>query len=335
MAQRDTSRRRRITGLPALLVAGSIIGVIETVVAASLGALVFSGSLQGFLTAGVGLYLGAAALILALIAWLAGRRGVVGGIQVAVAALLPAVAATAVAKTFGSFDRGYLTAVGATLVVTVLCGVVFWVLGWRRLGNFIRFVPYPVMGGFLAGTGWLLFKGGIEASTGVVLHLRTVADLTRQYDLVRLLPALAFGVILLLAVRIVKRPIVIPAVIGLGLVAFVAVALATGSSLETIRAGGWLLGPFETTRLWQPWTLRALSGADWLAVLESWPVILTAVFVATLALLFNVSGTEIVLDRDLDTNEELRDSGVVNVITGALGGIPGYHALSLTSLAER
>jgi SulP family sulfate permease len=146
---------------------------------------------------------------------------------------------------------------------------------------------------------------------------------------------LAFGVILLLAVRIVKRPIVIPAVIGFGLVAFVAVALATGSSVETIREGEWLLGPFETTRLWQPWTLRALSGADWLAVLESWPVILTAVFVATLALLFNVSGTEIVLDRDLDTNEELRDSGVVNIISGALGGIPGYHALSLTSLAER
>jgi SulP family sulfate permease len=139
---------------------------------------------------------------------------------------------------------------------------------------------------------------------------------------------------LLFAVRVVKRPIVIPAVIGLGLVAFVAVALATGSSVETIREGGWLLGPFETTRLWQPWTLRALSGADWLAVLESWPVILTAVFVATLALLFNVSGTEIVLDRDLDTNEELRDSGVVNIISGALGGIPGYHALSLSSLPE-
>ena len=335
VAQRDMSSRRRTAGWPGLLVAGLIIGAIETIVAASLGALVFSGSLQGFLTQGVGLYLGAAVMTLAIIAWLAGRRGVVGGIQVAVAALLPAVCATSVAKTFGSFDRGYLSAVGATLVVTVLCGVVFLVLGWRRLGNFIRFVPYPVVGGFLAGTGWLLFKGGIVVSVGEDGFLIPIGDLAAPENRVRLLPALAFGVILLLAVRIVKRPIVIPAVIGLGLVAFVAVALATGSSVETIRGGGWLLGPFETTRLWQPWTLRAISGADWLAVLESWPVILTAVFVATLALLFNVSGTEIVLDRDLDTNEELRDSGVVNVISGALGGIPGYHALSLTSLAER
>jgi SulP family sulfate permease len=87
--------------------------------------------------------------------------------------------------------------------------------------------------------------------------------------------------------------------------------------------------------LWQPWTLRALGGADWLAVLESWAGIVTAVFVAAISILFNISGSELILDRDLDTNEELRDAGVLNVISGALGGIPGYHALSLTALAER
>ncbi|HEY5860000.1 MAG TPA: SulP family inorganic anion transporter [Actinomycetota bacterium] len=342
------SERRRSHGLLAAIVGGLIIGAVEAVLATAFAAFVYRGLLHQRLPDAIGLYLGAAALTLAVFAWRAGPRGVVASVQDAAAAVLAVVAGITAAKAaqldivaraagLKDYERPdvYLTVVATTLVVTVLCGVVFLVLGWRRLGNFIRFVPYPVMGGFLAGTGWLLFKGGIEASTGVVVHLRTISDLTRQYDLVRLLPALAFGVILLLAVRIVKRPIVIPAVIALGLVAFVAVALATGSSVETIREGGWLLGPFETTRLWQPWTLRALSGADWLAVLESWPVILTAVFVATLALLFNVSGTEIVLDRDLDTNEELRDSGVVNIISGALGGIPGYHALSLTSLAER
>jgi sulfate permease, SulP family len=57
--------------------------------------------------------------------------------------------------------------------------------------------------------------------------------------------------------------------------------------------------------------------------------------VATMAALFNISGTELVLDRDLDTDQELRDAGVLNVVSGALGGIPGYHALSLTALAER
>ena len=70
-------------------------------------------------------------------------------------------------------------------------------------------------------------------------------------------------------------------------------------------------------------------------MLSQWAGILTAVFVATIAILFNISGTEIVLHRDLDTNRELRDAGALNVISGALGGIPGYHALSLSALAER
>ena len=230
----------------------------------------------------------------------------------------------------------FLTVVAATLVVTVLCGVVFLVIGRFRLGGLIRFVPYPVVGGFLAGTGWLLFKGGINVATGTLLHLRTVPAMIREYQLVHWLPALAFGVILLISVRVVKRPLVIPAVIAIGLVVFVAGMVATGSSIEEVREGGWLLfGPSETAQPWQPWTFEALGGADWPSVLESWVGIVTAVFVATIAILFNISGTELVLDRDLDTNQELRDAGVLNVVSGALGGIPGYHALSLTALAER
>ncbi|MGH2578516.1 MAG: SulP family inorganic anion transporter, partial [Actinomycetota bacterium] len=204
-----------------------------------------------------------------------------------------------------------------------------------RAGNLVRFVPYPVVGGFLAGTGWLLFKGGIFVAGGVDLHVRTAELLVSPVTLKRWVPALAFGVILYVAVRLVKRPLVIPIVLGIGLVVFAVGMLVTGSSIEAAKHGRWLLGPFESTRLWQPWTLRALTGADWSAVLGQWAGIATAVFVATIAILFNVSGTEVVLHRDLETNRELRDAGVLNVISGALGGIPGYHALSLTALAER
>jgi SulP family sulfate permease len=137
------------------------------------------------------------------------------------------------------------------------------------------------------------------------------------------------------AVRVVKRPLVIPAVLGIGLVAFAVGMIVTGSSLTDARSGSWLLGPFESARLWQPWTLRALGGADWSTVLAQWTAIASAVLVGSIAILFNISGTEIVLHQDLDTNRELRDAGVLNIVSGALGGIPGYHALSLTALAER
>ena len=318
------------------VVAGIVIGAVEVVFAVSFAALVFAGSLEFyFLDDGVALYLGAAALTLSFMAWRAGSRGVVGGLQGTGAAVMAIVSASVVVHATGSPQEIFLSAIAAVMVVMLLCGVVVLSLGSRRRGDVIRFVPYPIVGGFLAGTGWLLFKGGIYVASEVSPYFTPLSDLLEASALRRWLPALAFGVILLVSVRVVKRPLVIPAVIGIGLVVFVIGMVATGSSIEEVREGGWLLGPFESTRLWQPWTLRALGDADWLSVLESWAGIVTAVFVATIAILFNISGTELVLDRDLDTNQELRDAGVLNVVSGALGGIPGYHALSLTALAER
>ena len=341
--------QRRLASWLGPVAAGLIIGAVECVLAIAFAALVFGGLLGARLPDGIGLYLGAAALTLAFLAWRSGSRGVVGSVQDAAAAVLGLVASAAAAKAAdldliarqsGLEVHGrpdiFLTVVAATLVVTVLCGILFTVIGRFRFGALIRFVPYPVVGGFLAGTGWLLFKGGIYVSTGTILHLRTVPSMIREYQLVHWIPALAFGVILLIAVRKIERPLVIPAVIAIGLVVFVVGMVATGSSIDEVRDEGWLLfGPGETARPWQPWAFRALGGADWASVFESWTDIVTGVFVATFAILFNISGTELVLDRDLDTNQEMRDAGVLNVVSGALGGIPGYHALSLTALAAR
>jgi SulP family sulfate permease len=334
VAEETVPRQRAVTF--GTVVAGIVIGAVEVVFAVSFAALVFAGYLEFyFLDDGVGLYLGAAALTLAFMAWRAGRRGVVGGLQGTGAAMMAVVSASVVVHGAGSPNDIFLSALAAIVVAMVLCGVVFWWLGSRRRGDLIRFVPYPVVGGFLAGAGWLLFKGGVYVASRVSPFFNPLSDLLTASALQRWLPALAFGVILLIAVRVIKRPLVIPAMIVIGLVVFVAGMVATGSSIEEVRGGKWLLGSFDSAILWKTWTLTALGGAGWLSVLESWAGIVTAVFVATFAILFNISGTELVLDRDLDTNQELRDAGVLNVISGALGGIPGYHALRLTALAER
>jgi sulfate permease, SulP family len=339
------SEERRSQGWPAALAAGVIIGAVEAVLAVAFAALVFGGVLVLHLADGIGLFLVAAALTLGFIAWRAGSRGVVGSVQDAAVAVLAGIAGSTAFRVTQLIREShgenvdvpdvFLTVVAATLAVTVLCGVVFVVLGTFRLGNLVRFVPYPVVGGFLAGTGWILLKGGIYVSSGVDVHLRTADLLVTTGTLEHWAPAAAFGVILLVAVRRVRKPMVIPIVLGIGLVLFAIGMLVTGSSIASAQEGRWLLGPFESNRLWQPWTLRALSGADWSAVLRQWSGILAAVMVAALQILFNISGTEVLVHRDLDTNRELRDAGVLNVISGALGGIPGYHALSLTSLAER
>ncbi len=329
------SEQPRTAGWPTTIVAGVIIGAVEAFLAVSFAALVFGGYLEDFIPDGIALYLGAAALTLAIFAWRAGTRGVVGGMQAATAAVLAVVAATTAVGTFGSPERAFLTVVAATLAVTVLSGAIFLVLGMLRRGNLIRFVPYPVVGGFLAGAGWLLLKGGIYVASGESPSQTPIWDLTDSSVLQLWLPALAFGSILLITTRLVKRPLVIPAVLGIGLVLFVIGMLVTGSSIESARGGNWLLlTVFDEAQPWEPWTLRAVTGADWLAVLEQWAGIAAAVFIAVVVILFNISETELVLHRDLDTNQELRDAGVLNVVSGAVGGIPAYHALSMSALGE-
>jgi SulP family sulfate permease len=319
----------------ATITAGAVIGVVEVVLAISLAALVYGGYLAQFLPDGIGLYLVAASLTLAIFAWRAGTRGVVGSVQDAATAVLAVVATSASLASFGGLHRAFFTVVAATLVVTLLTGVTFLVLGTFRLGNLARFIPYPVVGGFLAGTGWLLMKGGLRVASGVNPEVGNFHRFMDAFELVRWVPAVAFGVVLLLSTRFVRRPLVIPVVIGIGFGLFAVGMLVTGSSIADARQGLWFLGPFTSARLWHPWTIHAVTGADWSAVLDQTPGIVTAVFVAVLACLFNVGGVELLLHSDFDSNEEFRDAGLVNVVSGLFGGIPGYHALSLTSLGQQ
>jgi SulP family sulfate permease len=330
------SEEGRSASTVVVVIGGLVIGAIETVLACALAALVFGAFADGdYIVRGVNLFLGAAVVTLALLAWLAGPRGVVGSLQETTAAVVAIVAANVAVTTFGSFDRSFLSVVAATLVITILSAAAFLTLGALRRGNLIRFVPYPVVGGFIAGIGWLLVKGGVGVAAHVVPAWAVFGELTERDTVQQWLPALGFGLLMLLAVRIVKRPWVIPAMIVLGFVAFGLGLVISQNSLQTARSFGWTMyGPFDAAETWQPWTLRAITGADWSAVIGQWAGIIAGVLVAVIVLLFTVSGSELELRRDLDTNRELRDAGVANAISGAVGGIPGYHALGLTALAK-
>ena len=61
----------------------------------------------------------------------------------------------------------HLATVLALLAVTaLLTGGVMLAIGLARLGQISKSVPYPVVGGFLAATGWLLVARAIEFGTG-------------------------------------------------------------------------------------------------------------------------------------------------------------------------
>jgi SulP family sulfate permease len=314
--------------------AGLVVGIIEVLVSASFAALIFGQAFPDRLADGVGLILGGALALVAFLAWRVSGRGAIPSIQDGPAIVLVTAAAGAAAAVGNATETGFFTVVATMVVTTALTGGAFLVIGAFRLGNLVRFVPYPVVGGFLAGTGWLLCKGGIEVASGITPTLRTLDDLATADALARWVPALGLAAALTVVTSLVHRPLVMPVAIGVALALFWIAMALTGSSVAEAQRDGWLFGPFPNAGLWQPWSVRALGGADWSAVLGQAGGIATAAFVGILALLLNVSAIELVVGRDLDTNVELREAGVANVLAGALGGIPGFHALSLTSLGR-
>ncbi len=324
--------------LPALAAALAV-GPIVVIVAISFAALVFSGPLAAYTGAGVGLALGGAAAVAVVVALGSSFRGMVATPQdttAAVVALIAAAAAAAAAPGGGAAPRSaLLTVAAAVALTTVLAGVCFYLLGRFRLGGLVRYLPYPVIGGFLAGTGWLLVRGALGVMADRPVGLRALGDLLEPAVAIRWLPGALFALALLVVLRRVKHYLALPAMV-LGSIALFYLALAaTGTSLERARQLGLLLGPVPERALWRPLVFEALAGADWGVVAGQLPTVGPVVVIGVVALLLNATGLEIALKRDVDLDRELSAAGVANLIAGALGGLPGFQTLSLSSLGHR
>ncbi|HJP66348.1 MAG TPA: SulP family inorganic anion transporter, partial [Actinomycetota bacterium] len=313
--------------------AGLIIAALEVVLASSFGALIFAGDLATFVNAGIGLNLVAAVIIMGLLALGTSQPGTVGSIQDVSAAVLALIAAGISARMGPNDPRTFLTVVLAIGLTSMVAGGVFFLLGSLRLGDLVRFVPYPVVGGFLAGTGWLLFKGGLGVMTGASLTMSSVGHLFSVDMTTRWLPGLVVAVAVLGLLRVYPHFLVIPSALLGSVVLFYLVVPLSGSSIAQAQAEGWLLGPLPGGQFWHAWMGQAVGQADWGAIAGQAGNIATVVVIALLTLLLNASGIELLMNRDVDLNRELRAAGAANVTSGLAGGVVGFHALSLSALA--
>jgi SulP family sulfate permease len=141
------------------LTSGLVVGIAEVIVAISFAALIFSGDLSAFISDGIGLALFGIVITSVFIALMTSLPGTVSGSQDAPVAIMAVVAAMPAAA---SSEEAFTTVVAFIAISTFLTGIVLLGLGYFGLGNLVRLLPYPVIGGFLAGAGWLLVTGAIS-----------------------------------------------------------------------------------------------------------------------------------------------------------------------------
>lgn len=321
---------------PAVLpksIAGGVLGfLLQIILVLSFAALLFAGPLTPVLPYGIALLVAGDAVLAAVVALLSSFGGATAAQQDAPTAIL-AVAFVSVLSRLpptANLTQQFATVVVMSVLVTIGSGLFFIVLGKLRMGRLVRFLPYPVMGGFLAGTGYLLVMGGI----GVMLNAVPSLQMFAPGQLLRWVPGLMLGGIMLLVVERVKNPLALPALFALALGAFYLIAAFSNLDLARLSAEGWLLGPFPVGGAWQfPLSPHMLEHVDW-QVLVRTPQLALVPLVGVVALLLNISGLELVIRRDLDLNRELIAAGVANLAGAFVGGATGYPAVSLSKLSR-
>ncbi len=226
------------------------------------------------------------------------------------------------------------TVMAAVLLASLLVGLAYLFLGHRKLGEIIRFMPYPVSGGFLAGLGWVLLKSGIEIGTGK-FALETFLNPTL---LAAWLPALVFGLLLFLLQQKSALAWLNPLVIIGAIAGFYLISLPF-SSVEELRRAGWLLviaAPQDAQALFRYPLLTHFGEIQWGVIFQNIGILLTLLFTALISLLLNINGIEMAVRKDIDPNREMRLAGAANIITLlAGGGIVGYPSAGLTIVAHK
>jgi SulP family sulfate permease len=319
------------------LIAGLVAGIIIVIVAISLAALIFAGDLSGFVSRGISLFLmgGIAALIATGL--LSSFSGTITLVQDAPAAVMAVVAAAIVSSlpASASSQEKFMTVVGAIALTSLLTGLLLILLGRFKLGALVRFLPYPVVGGFLAGTGWLLVTGGIGVMTDVSFSFSHLGALFQPDMLLRWVPGLVIAVLMLAILNRYNHFLLLPGML-LGLVVlFYGIVWLTRTPVAQVSAQGWLLGPFPMGGLLQPVGPSDLVDVQWTAILGQAGNLASILLVSVVSLLLNTSGVELVIERDLDLNRELEAAGVGNLLAGLLGGSVNYHALTNITLNYR
>lgn len=320
---------------PAMM--GIIAGIDNLGAGVAFAALMFPGAMAAGLGMGVGVILLGGALLSLLIALRSQQPNSIALVQeTSIAILAAAIAGITLSMTDRSEETRLATAFAILGTSTIATGGLFWLFGRLRLGTLVRFLPYPVVAGFLAGSGWLLIDGGLMMVTGEQGLGAMVTRLVEPLILGKLLPSFLFAGLMMLALRRSTNPMTTSLVlIGAGGLFYLAIGIS-GISTDQARAWQWLPDmPAGGGGIALPSPLWIVTAADWSAVMLAGPAILSAALLSMMGLLLNTSGLEVAIGREIDANAELRSSGVANLAAGCIGGASGFTGLGITLLAER
>ena len=321
------------TGFAANVLAGLVVASVMAAYSFSMAALIFSGPLSSALPFGIFMIFSSAALCCLIVPFLSSQPIAVAAPDTPVVAVLSALAFQVVMSVgpSGTSDDAVIAAVLAViLMATVATGLFLWVGSILKLGQALRFIPYPVIGGFLLASGWFLISGAVRVITRDQVGLLDSLTQLNADQLSILACAIAIGVALGLGRYLSKSPFVLPGLLILAV--FGSIAL-TGREILNDAASSWFLSfpaASENEFIW-PFVLDNVP--QWQILLPFLPEALVVAGIASITILLNATGLEMAERKIVDVDREFRASGLANLAVAFIGGAPANLSMNRTRLA--
>lgn len=314
------------------VLAGLLLAVVTFAYSLSFGALIYSGRLAEYIGLGVATAILSAALATLIVSRLSSFRYALAGPDTPVVAILSALAISVAAAT-PAYEPAAQVLANVTAAMMVCCAATAGLLlavGCFRLSKWVRFIPYTVVAGFLAASGWFLIDGTAAMLTGLPLHQALLDIGERQRWDSPLVAAVLFGGGIYGLQAITRSNLAAP-VGALSIWAGVEALTALGAiDREALHRTGWLLRqlPEGQTALAVQAVFDVAPQAS--SMIGNIPEILSVAAVAALAILLNTTGLEVDGRTDADLDREYRASGLANIAVGAIGGLPSNLSLNRT-----
>jgi SulP family sulfate permease len=247
---------------------------------------------------------------------------------VAVMSVLAASIATALAAKGASTPQIIINVLVALSVSTLLTGVLLYGVGALKLGQWLRFVPYPVIGGFLAASGLLLITGGMEVVTQTNLSLAPSSWEILYSALYG--PQILIGALFAVAIPVLARWVA--SYLALPIAFFAFLILLDGSLFGVVGDGAvrsaWFLPSLGELTLWWPANFVFGNQVDWGVIAQSSAEIGSFCGVMAIALLLDVSSLEVARQKASDLDQEFRSNGLANLLASVLGGFGGSLSMN-------
>ncbi len=304
-------RKKVVPALSAGLTSG--LGLLVAQVA--FASFIFSGPLAAYSSQGVGLILFGNFAGCLLVALLSGYRGAIAGLSPALVIIM----ATVVTSINSQGHELFVTASFALMISAVLTGICCFVVGRYRLTSLVRFIPFPVSCGFIAGIGGMVCLAALSL-VGAQLNLGSIHENFKLLVLVKWLPGVLFGAALYILIKRFRTATILPVGFFLVIGAYHLVLSVLGISREEAQAADLLLLSTLEGNLWPVLQFSDLFVVNWAAIMEQIPGLLTLVLIAQICVILNIAGLELSVNRELDWDREFKSVGFASMAAGVGGG---------------